>query len=221
MRTVQRALTLSVALLICAMIAGVSGGAQTKGKSTQGKGKATVYLKETAVLVTSMGNVECELYRSDAPKTVENFVKLAGERFFDGMRFHRVVPGFVVQTGDDKSKDPKKTTEWGTGGKSIYGNEFADELNAETQSYKDGYKKGVLAMANHGRNTNSSQFFIMLADNTTLPKNYTIFGKVVNGMDVVEKIGRVELVPPGARDGRPKEDVLLKKVTIRNETGGK
>jgi cyclophilin family peptidyl-prolyl cis-trans isomerase len=200
-----------IAITSCLFFAAEHAGAQPKG--TVGK--------EIAVVQTSLGTFEFELYRADAPKTVENFVKLAGQKFFDGMRFHRVVPGFVIQTGDDKSKDPKKAAEWGTGGKSIYGKEFEDELNPKAPSYIDGYKKGVVAMANHGRNTNSSQFFVMLGDNTTLPKNYTIFGKVIKGMDVVDKIGQVELVPPGARDGRPKTDVLMTKVTIRKEVAAK
>jgi cyclophilin family peptidyl-prolyl cis-trans isomerase len=99
---------------------------------------------------------------------VENFVGLAEKKYFDGLRVHRVVPNFVIQTGDDKSRDLKKKAEWGTGGTSIWGKEFADELNPNTPSYKEGYKKGVVAMANRGPNTNTSQFFIMLADNTTL-----------------------------------------------------
>ncbi len=180
--------------------------------------------KEFAVVETSLGTFEFELYRSDAPKTVENFVKLAQKKFFDGMRVHRVSKGFVIQSGDDKSKDLKKMNEWGTGGKSIYGKDFADELNPATPSYKEGYKKGVVAMANRGPNTNSSQFFVMLADLDRMPKNYTIFGKVIRGMEVVEKIGEVEIIPGmmGPTDGRPKEDVVLKKVTItKTPTGTK
>jgi len=158
-----------------------------------------------------MGTFEVELYPQDAPKTVENFVKRAEKKFFDGMRFHRVVKGFVIQVGDDKSKDSTKVAQWGTGGKSIWGKEFADELNPNAPSYKEGYKKGVLAMANRGPNTNTSQFFVMLADNTTLPKNYTIFGKVVKGQDVVDRIGGVEVIPVmGQNDGRPKVDVVMK-----------
>jgi cyclophilin family peptidyl-prolyl cis-trans isomerase len=172
--------------------------------------------KEIAVIETSMGTFEMELYRSDAPKTVENFVKLTEKKFFDGMRVHRVAKGFVVQTGDEKSKDPKKVDEWGTGGQSIYGQDFADELDPNTPSSKEGYKKGIAAMANKGPNTNSSQFFICLKD-VGLPHNYTIFGKVVKGLDVVEKIGAVEIIPGrmGPTDGRPKTDVLIKKVTIK------
>jgi len=172
--------------------------------------------REIGVITTSMGTFEIELYRSDAPKAVENFVRLAEKKYFDGMRFHRVAKGFVIQTGDPLSKDPSKVSQWGTGGESIYGKEFEDELNPNTPSAKEGYKKGVVAMANRGPNTNTSQFFVCLND-LNLPHNYTIFGKVIKGMDVVEKIGNVEIIPSrmGPTDGRPKTDVLVKKVTIK------
>ncbi len=166
--------------------------------------------KEFAVIETSMGTIEAELYGADAPKTVENFVKLAEKKYFDGVIFHRISKGFVIQGGDP--------TGTGTGGKSIYGGEFADELNPNTPSFKAGYGKGVLAMANRGPNTNTSQFFIMLQDAPRMPKNYTIFGKVVKGIEVVDKIGDVEITPQmGARDGKPKVDVVMKTVTIRRE----
>jgi cyclophilin family peptidyl-prolyl cis-trans isomerase len=168
-----------------------------------------------------MGTFEIELYGNDAPKTVENFVGLAQKKYFDGQRFHRVSKNFVIQAGDDKSKDPKKKAEWGTGGKSIWGKEFADELNPNAPSYKAGYLKGVLAMANRGPNTNTSQFFIILRDAPSLPKNYTIFGKVVKGMEVVDKIGQVEIIPGmmGPTDGAPKVDVKIKKVRILHSGG--
>jgi cyclophilin family peptidyl-prolyl cis-trans isomerase len=201
-------------LLACALLAqpAAGGEAQKKGDKKVTPGK------QIAVVATSMGSFEIELYGTDAPKTVENFVKLAGKKFFDGMRVHRVVKGFVIQTGDDKSKDTTKMMEWGTGGQSIWGKPFADELNPSTPSYKAGYLRGTVAMANRGPNTNTSQFFVMLADNTVLPKNYTIFGKVVSGMDVVDKIGSAEIVPlGGSSDGRPRTEILVKSVTIRSE----
>lgn len=133
-----------------------------------------------AVIKTPKGNIELELYPNDAPKTVTNFATLAKNGFYDCLTFHRYEPGFVIQGGDPDGN--------GTGGTSIYGPEFEDELNPETESYKNGYIEGVLAMANRGPNTNSSQFFIILADNDTLPKNYTIFGKVTGGLPVVQSI---------------------------------
>ncbi len=142
------------------------------------KGK---YMTATsAVIKTAKGNIEIELYPKDAPKTVENFATHAQEGYYNGVTFHRVEPGFVIQGGD-----PQGT---GRGGVSIFGDTFEDELNPTTKSYQAGYMEGVVAMANRGPNTNGSQFFIMLADNTSLPKAYTIFGKVTKGMDVVHNI---------------------------------
>jgi cyclophilin family peptidyl-prolyl cis-trans isomerase len=160
-----------------------------------------------ATIETSKGTIEVELFESDAPKTVANFVGLAEKGYFDGLIFHRVSKGFVIQGGDPNGN--------GTGGKSIYGNTFEDELNPSTASYQAGYVKGTLAMANRGPNTNTSQFFIMLRDIPSLPKNYTIFGKVVKGLDVVDSIGAVDIVPQmGPTDGKPKVDVVMKKVTV-------
>jgi len=172
--------------------------------------KPAAKVKEIAVIETSMGTIEAELYREDAPKTVDNFVRLAEKKYFNGVIFHRVSKGFVIQGGDP--------TGTGTGGKSIYGKEFEDELNSGTPSFKAGYLHGVLAMANRGPNTNTSQFFIMLRDVPRMPKNYTIFGKVIKGLDVVDKIGDVDITPQmGPNDGKPKVDVKMKSVIIRRE----
>lgn len=132
------------------------------------------------VIKTAKGDIEFVLYPDDAPKTVTNFATLSKYKFYDGLTFHRVEPGFVVQGGDPSGN--------GTGGTSIYGATFPDELNPETESYKESYKEGVIAMANRGPNTNSSQFFIMWEDHPELPHNYTIFGKVTKGMDVVHQM---------------------------------
>ena len=158
-----------------------------------------------ATIETSKGTIEIELYQSDAPKTVANFTGLAEQGYFNGIIFHRIAKGFVIQGGDP--------TGTGRGGKSIYGNEFDDELNSSTPSYQAGYMRGTLAMANRGPNTNTSQFFIMLRDAPSMPKNYTIFGKVLKGMDVVDSIAAVEIFPPN--DGKPKTDIVMKKVTVQ------
>lgn len=134
----------------------------------------------TITLDTSMGKIVFETYHDDAPKTVENFIALAKKGFYDGIIFHRVIDGFMIQGGDP--------TGTGMGGP---GYKFADELDPNTASYKAGYKKGVVAMANSGPNTNGSQFFIMLQD-YPLPNSYTIFGKVISGQDVVDAIGKVK-----------------------------
>jgi len=133
-----------------------------------------------ATIHTVKGDIVIQLYPQDAPKTVTNFATLSKVGYYNGLTFHRVEPGFVIQGGDPNGN--------GTGGVSIYGPTFEDELNASSSSYQAGYMEGVVAMANRGPNTNGSQFFIMLADNTSLPHNYTIFGKVTQGMDVVKKI---------------------------------
>lgn len=133
-----------------------------------------------AAIHTQKGDIVISLYGQDAPKTVTNFATLAKMGYYNNLTFHRVEPGFVIQGGDPNGN--------GTGGRSIYGPTFEDELSPNTPSYQTGYKEGVVAMANSGPNTNGSQFFIMLADNNTLPHNYTIFGKVTSGMDVVQKI---------------------------------
>lgn len=123
-----------------------------------------------ALLSTSKGDIVIELFPKEAPKTVSNFVFLAEDKFYDGLTFHRVEPGFVIQGGDPSGN--------GTGGP---GYTFEDEPVSRE------YKRGIVAMANRGANTNGSQFFIMLADNPLDPK-YTIFGQVTSGMDVVDQI---------------------------------
>lgn len=157
---------------------------------------------------TTKGTIEANLYESDAPKTVANFAGLAEEGYFNGIIFHRISKGFVIQGGD--------STGTGTGGRSIYGKEFADELNPETPSYKEGYTRGTIAMANRGPNTNTSQFFIMLRDVPGMPKAYTIFGKVTKGMEVVDSIAAAEIIPQlGPTDGKPKVDIVINKITVK------
>jgi len=190
--------------LCCLIFSLIIGLTQTVGcQSDSTKGKTVSILIET-----TKGTIELELFESDAPKTVANFVGLAEKGKYDNVIFHRIAKGFVIQGGD-----PKGT---GVGCESIYGKEFEDELNSSTKSYQEGYKRGTVAMANRGPNTNTSQFFIMLNDAPDLPKNYTIFGKVTKGMDVVDSIAAVEIQPQMSRfDGRPKVDVVMKKVTVK------
>ena len=159
---------------------------------------SSVVVGKKAVIETNYGKIEFVLYEKDTPKTVENFIKLADKGFYNGIIFHRVIKGFMIQGGDP--------TGTGMGGP---GYQFADELNPRTLSYKEGYKKGVVAMANAGPNTNGSQFFIMLQD-TPLPHNYTIFGKVISGQDVVDKIGGDAT---GAND-KPINPIKMDKVYI-------
>lgn len=152
-----------------------------------------------AELETSHGAISVEFFPDDAPETVNNFVSLAREGFYNGTPFHRIVKGFVIQGGDP--------TGTGTGGP---GFKFKDE-----KVVKD-YERGVLAMANAGPNTNGSQFFIVLKDlKGQLPKNYTIFGKVTSGLDTVDAIANVPTKRgPSGEVSTPTELVTLQKVTV-------
>jgi cyclophilin family peptidyl-prolyl cis-trans isomerase len=151
--------------------------------------------KYTAEIETSAGKLSAELFVDDAPKTVNNFVALARDGFYDGVIFHRVIKGFMIQGGD-----PTGTGRGGPGYK------FDDE------PVKRPYSRGTLAMANAGPNTNGSQFFIMHAD-YGLPPSYTIFGKLTSGEDVVDKIATA---PVGAQD-RPQDPVRIERITINEE----
>jgi len=168
--------------------------------------KVNIQNRTVEMVVKDFGTIQLEFYNKDAPKTVENFLRLANSGYFDCLTFHRVAKGFVIQGGDPSGN--------GSGGVSAFGAKFEDELNPETPSYKAGYLKGVLAMANSGPNTNGSQFFIMLGD-VSLNHAYTIFGKVTKGLDVVDKIGKVQIVPQmGPEDGAPVKTVVMQSVKI-------
>ncbi len=153
----------------------------------------------TATIDTNYGQIVVELLTNEAPIAVNSFVFLARDGYFDGVKFHRIVKGFVIQTGDP--------TGTGAGGP---GYRFSDEPVTRN------YEPGMLAMANSGPNTNGSQFFITLADlSARLPKNYTIFGKVTDGMDVVEKIADVPVtLSPQGEPSVPTVDVHINTVTI-------
>ena len=157
----------------------------------------------TAVIQTNHGTIRFELLESEAPKTTENFRLLAEKGFYDGVIFHRVIKGFMIQGGD-----PEGT---GRGGQSAWGGRFNDEINPASEVYKRGYKAGTVAMANAGPNTNGSQFFIMHVD-YPLPPSYTIFGRVTEGQDVVNAIATTKTVP----GDRPQTEVKMEKVTIED-----
>lgn len=163
------------------------------GKLDENFGKPKVQVSKEVEIKTDKGIIRIGLYDKDAPKTVENFRLLAKRGYYNSTKFHRVEPGFVIQGGDPLSKDNFPDND-GTGGESAWGGKFADELNKDTGSYKKGYKAGVVAMANSGVDTNGSQFFILLGDQPEMPKNYTIFGHVTSGMDVVKQIKKGDLM---------------------------
>ena len=189
---------------------------------------------QIAVLETNLGVIKFRLYASAAPKTVENFVALANKGFYNGIKFHRVIKDFMIQTGDPLSKDDSKKNAWGTGGESSFGGDFADEINPwglsvdagtiktlQDQGYK--YDKnlpslnnlpGSVAMANSGPNTNSSQFFITTEQpQPQLDGKHTVFGKVIVGMDIVTKIAAVKV----DSSDRPETPVIINKAYIEKD----
>ena len=154
--------------------------------------------KYTAVIKTSMGDMSVEFFTEDAPMTVNNFINLSRDGYYDNVIFHRVISGFMIQGGDPSG------TGHGEMGK-YPGYKFEDELNNQRS-----YEKGILAMANAGPDTNGSQFFIMHVD-YPLPYQYTIFGLVTDGLDIIDKIASVE-----TGDGdKPVNDVVIKSVEIK------
>lgn len=157
----------------------------------------------TATVTTNKGVITLELFADKAPKTVENFVKLSNEGFYNGTRFHRVIKDFMIQGGDPLSKDVSMQSRWGTGGP---GYQFADEIHAENRNVI-----GTISMANSGPNTNGSQFFINTANNNFLDTKHTVFGRVAAGMDVVTAIENTKTMP----GDRPVEDMIIEKIEIK------
>ncbi len=161
----------------------------------------------TAVLQTNKGTIRFELLEADAPKTTENFRLLAERGYYNGIIFHRVIKGFMIQGGDP--------TGTGRGGESAWGGRFNDEIKSSSPVYQRGYKAGTVAMANAGPNTNGSQFFIMHAD-YPLPASYTIFGRVTEGQDVVDTIATTQT----DRNDRPTSEVKMEQVSIEDGSEG-
>jgi peptidylprolyl isomerase/peptidyl-prolyl cis-trans isomerase A (cyclophilin A) len=156
----------------------------------------------TAILKTNMGDIKIEFFDDKTPNTVANFTKLASEGFYNGVRFHRVIKDFMIQSGDPLSKDVANKPYWGTGGPRY---KFADEFVNDLSNVS-----GTISMANSGPNTNGSQFFINANNNSFLDGKHTVFGKVVEGMDVVQKI---ENTATGPNDV-PVEDVIINTVEL-------
>lgn len=161
---------------------------------------ATLFATPTAVIETTQGNIEVELRPDVAPKACENFIALAKKGYYNGVTFHRIIKGFMIQGGDP--------TGTGAGGSSIWGKPFADEITPKLTFDKP----LMLAMANRGPNTNGSQFFITVAPTQWLNGYHTIFGVVKSGVDTVKKL---ESVPTGFGD-RPKTEQKIIKITIKD-----
>jgi cyclophilin family peptidyl-prolyl cis-trans isomerase len=160
-----------------------------------------------ATIETDKGPIELEFLPDAAPRAVENFRLLAEHGYYDGLTFHRLVKGFMIQGGDPNGD--------GTGGESAWGDAFADEINPQSEIYRAGYRRGIVAMANSGPNTNGSQFFIMLAD-YPLPPAYVIFARVTAGMSAVDAI--VETPKTMGSDGdmsKPVTPPVIKKISVK------
>jgi cyclophilin family peptidyl-prolyl cis-trans isomerase len=176
---------------------------ETSNASTAAKSSGGMH----AVIDTDKGAIEIEFLPAEAPKAVENFRLLAERGYYDGLTFHRIVNGFMLQGGDPSGD--------GTGGESAWGGTFEDEINPDSPIHRDGYQRGIVAMANAGPDTNGSQFFIMHQD-YQLPPAYVIFARVTKGMEVVDALASTPTAT-GA-DGamsRPLTPQVMKKVAIR------
>jgi len=159
------------------------------------------------IIETDQGAIEIEFFAEEAPTAVENFRLLAEHGYYDGLTFHRVVRGFMIQGGDPAGD--------GTGGQSAWGPPFEDEIEENSALYRDGYRRGLVALANGGPNTNGSQFFIMHAD-YPLPPNYVIFARVTGSMDAVDAIASTPTtMGPGGEMSRPRTPPTITSVTIR------
>jgi cyclophilin family peptidyl-prolyl cis-trans isomerase len=159
-----------------------------------------------ASLETDKGTIEIEFFAADSPKAVENFRLLAEHGYYDGLIFHRIIKGFMIQGGDPAGD--------GTGGESAWGGKFADEIKRDSPLYHAGYRRGIVAMANAGPDTNGSQFFIMHRD-YPLPPSYVIFARVTQGMDVVDALADTPTTTgPDGEASKPVTPQKLRKVTV-------
>ncbi len=187
-----------IVILICAVGVFVYFNSKPQTQNQENNNSSIKNMSHKITLKTTMGDISFVTYDADAPKTVSNFITLSQKGFYNNVIFHRVIDGFMIQGGDPDGN--------GTGGP---GYTFEDELNPNTESYKQGYVKGVVAMANAGPNTNGSQFFIMVAD-YPLPNNYTIFGKVVSGQNVADAIAKL----PKDSSDRPLNPPKIQSVAV-------
>ena len=200
-------LGLVVVLLGFATGCGRQGNEANRGATA---GRAPLAALSRAVIETDRGTIEFELLADAAPKAVENFRLLANRGYYDGLTFHRIVKGFMIQGGDPLGD--------GRGGESAWGGKFADEIARESALYERGagYRRGIVAMANAGPNTNGSQFFIIQKDRPMAP-SYTIFGRVTRGIEVVDAL--VEVPTERGVDGgmtKPVTPPVMRKVRVQD-----
>jgi cyclophilin family peptidyl-prolyl cis-trans isomerase len=195
-----------LAVVLGALAVGLTGCAP---KSNAPATVAVPAVPTFAVVETDKGTFEFELLSADAPKGTENFRLLAARGYYNGLTFHRIIKGFMIQGGDPNGN--------GSGGESAWGGTFPDEIKADSPLYAKGmgYKRGIVAFANSGPNTNGSQFFVLHKD-YPLPATYSIFGRVTKGIEVIDALAEVP-VRRGA-DPIPSEPLtapVIKKITIR------
>lgn len=177
--------------------------AQNAGAATHLSTGSTQTDVMQATFTTSAGTFTIEFLTDDAPKTVANFIQLAGEGFYTGTKFHRVIDGFMIQGGDPLTKDDSMQARWGTGGP---GYQFADEIHANNKN-----AIGTISMANSGPNTNGSQFFINVANNNFLDSKHTVFGKIVSGMEVVKAISKTST----NEMDRPLSPIVIERIDVK------
>ncbi|HEV8396259.1 MAG TPA: peptidylprolyl isomerase [Vicinamibacterales bacterium] len=199
-----------MSILRFGLIAAVAG-LLVAGCSQSGHSKVPAGAKSSggkhATIETDKGAIEIEFLESDSPQAVENFRLLAEHGYYNGLTFHRIVKGFMLQGGDP--------TGTGSGGESAWGQPFPDNINPQSPLYRDGYRRGMVAYANAGPNTNGSQFFIMHMD-YELPPNYVIFARVTSGMTTVDAIAETQtsLGDDGAMS-KPVTPQTIKTITVR------
>ena len=196
---------LSVALM-CLVVAGsIACSSSPSGESKAAAAKSSGGLHAT--IDTDKGPIELEFLPMDAPKAVENFRLLAERGYYNNLTFHRIVKGFMIQGGDPTGD--------GTGGESAWGGTFEDEIKPDSPTYSNGYRRGIVAMANAGPNTNGSQFFIMHQD-YPLPPAYVIFARVTKGIEIVDALAETPTTRgPDGGMSQPLTPLRMKTVTIR------
>jgi cyclophilin family peptidyl-prolyl cis-trans isomerase len=200
-----RAYSRAFVFLSCLALAGITGcsnAAQSNDSKAAAKSSGGLH----ATIETEKGPIELE-FLPDAPKAVENFRLLAERGFYDNLTFHRIVKGFMIQGGDPSGD--------GTGGESAWGGTFEDEIKPDSPTYSAGYRRGIVAMANAGPDTNGSQFFIMHQD-FPLPPAYVIIARVTKGIEVVDALAETPTTRgPDGGMSQPLTPPRMKKVTIR------
>ena len=204
-RFISHVNALSVALT-CLVVAGtIACSSSPSGESKAAAAKSSGGLHAT--IDTDKGPIELEFLPMDEPKAVENFRLLAERGYYNNLTFHRIVKGFMIQGGDPTGD--------GTGGESAWGGTFEDEIKPDSPTYSNGYRRGIVAMANAGPNTNGSQFFIMHQD-YPLPPAYVIFARVTKGIEIVDALAETPTTrgPDGAMS-QPLTPLRMKTVTIR------